>query len=306
VSLKLIFMGTPDFSVPTLEHLVGQGHQLLCVYSQPPQPAGRGLAPRPSSVHQAAKRLGIAVRTPASLKSGIEQDALRALGADAAVVVAYGLILPPPALHATRLGAYNLHASLLPRWRGAAPVQRAIMAGDAETGVAVMRMEQALDAGPVCLEERAAIAPGMTSGELHDLLARRGALLMGQALSALERGALACRPQAADGITYAAKIDKAEARITFDRPATEVVNLIHALSPYPGAWCLLAGKRLRLLKAIVETGSGPPGTCLDDRLAIACRDDAIRPLLVQLEGKAALPLPDFLRGHPVAPGTRLA
>jgi methionyl-tRNA formyltransferase len=306
VSLKLIFMGTPDFAVPTLEHLVGQGHQLLCVYSQPPQPAGRGLAPRPSPVQQAATRLAIAVRTPASLKSKIEHDALRALAADVVVVVAYGLILPPPALEATRLGAYNLHASLLPRWRGAAPIQRAIMAGDAATGVAVMRMERGLDTGPVCLEERVAIASGMTSGELHDLLAGRGALLMGQALSALERGDLACRSQTVDGITYAAKIDKAEARIAFDRPATEVVNLVHGLSPYPGAWCLLAGKRLRLLKAIVEPGSGPPGTCLDDRLAIACGEGAVRPLLLQLEGKAALPLPDFLRGHPVAPGTRLA
>ncbi len=306
MSLKLIFMGTPDFAVPTLEHLVGQGHQLLCVYSQPPQPAGRGLAPRPSPVQQAATRLAIAVRTPASLKSKIEHDALRALAADVVVVVAYGLILPPPALEATRLGAYNLHASLLPRWRGAAPIQRAIMAGDAETGVAVMRLERGLDTGPVCLEERVAIASGMTSGELHDLLAGRGALLMGQALSALERGDLACRSQTVDGITYAAKIDKAEARIAFDRPATEVVNLVHGLSPYPGAWCLLAGKRLRLLKAIVEPGSGPPGTCLDDRLAIACGEGAVRPLLLQLEGKAALPLPDFLRGHPVAPGTRLA
>jgi methionyl-tRNA formyltransferase len=305
VSLKLIFMGTPNFAVPTLEILVGQGHRVLCVYCQPPLPAGRGLAPRPSPVQQAAEHLGIAVRTPSSLKSEIERDALRGLAADAAVVVAYGLILPPPVLQATRLGAYNLHASLLPRWRGAAPIQRAIMAGDAETGVAVMRLEEGLDTGPVCLEEPVAIAPGMTSGELHDLLAGLGATLMGRALSALERGALTCRPQTADGITYAAKIDKAEARITFDRPAAEVANLIHGLSPYPGAWCLLAGKRLRLLKATVEPGIGPPGTCLDDRLAIACRDGAIRPLLVQREGKAALALSDFLHGHPVAPGTRL-
>src|SRR5262245_11584633 len=299
-------MGTPDFAVPTLEHLVAQSHRLLCVYSQPPQPAGRGLAPRRSSVQQAAERLGIPVRTPASLRSESEHDALRALAADAAIVVAYGIILPPPALQATRLGAYNLHASLLPRWRGAAPIQRAIMAGDAETGVAVMRMEQGLDTGPVCLEEPVVIAPGMTSGALHDLLATRGALLMGEALSALESGALACRPQAAEGVTYAEKIAKAEARITFDRPAGEVVNLIHALSPHPGAWCELAGKRLRLLEAAVEPGSGPPGTCLDDRLAIGCGSDAIRPLLLQLEGKAALRLPDFLRGHPVASGTRLA
>jgi len=306
VSLELIFMGTPDFAVPTLEHLVVQGHRILCVYSQPPQPAGRGLAPRRSPVQQAAERLGIAVRTPASLRSESEHDAMRALAADAVIVVAYGLILPPSALQATRLGAYNLHASLLPRWRGAAPIQRAIMAGDAETGVAVMRMEQGLDTGPVCLEERVAIAAGTTSGALHDLLANPGALLMGQALSALEGGALACRPQAAAGITYAAKIAKAEARIAFDRPASEVVNHIHALSPHPGAWCRLAGKRLRLLQAALEPGTGPPGTSLDDRLAIACRGGAIRPVVLQLEGKAALPLADFLRGHPVAPGTRLA
>jgi methionyl-tRNA formyltransferase len=306
VSLELIFMGTPDFAVPTLEHLVDQGHRFLCVYSQPPQPAGRGMAPRRSPVQQAAERLGIAVRTPVSLKSGIEHDALRSLRADAAVVVAYGLVLPLPALEATRLGAFNLHASLLPRWRGAAPIQRAIMAGDAETGVAVMRMDQGLDTGPVCLEERVAIAPGMTSGELHGRLAHQGARLMGTALSALEGGALACRPQASDGVTYAAKIDKAEARIDFGRPATEVASLIHGLSPRPAAWCLLAGRRLRLLKAVVEPGSGSPGTCLDDRLAIACGQGAVRPLLLQLEGKAALPLPDFLRGHRVAPGTRLA
>jgi methionyl-tRNA formyltransferase len=257
-------------------------------------------------VQQAAERLGLAVRTPASLKPEAELAALRALAADAAVVVAYGLILPLPALAAARLGAYNLHASLLPRWRGAAPIQRAIMAGDAETGVVVMRMEQGLDTGPVCLEDRVAIAPGVTSGELHSLLAARGALLMGRALDALERGALSCRPQAMDGVTYAAKIAKTEARIAFDRPAEKLVNLVHGLSPHPGAWCLLGGKRLRLLKAAAEPGDGPPGTCLDDRLAIACGAGAIRPLLLQLEGRAALSLPDFLRGHPVAPGTRLA
>jgi methionyl-tRNA formyltransferase len=246
------------------------------------------------------------VRTPATLRSEAEWQALQALEADLIVVVAYGLILPPPALSAARLGAYNLHASLLPRWRGAAPIQRAIMAGDAETGVVVMRMEEGLDSGPVCLEERVAITPGMTAGALHDLLAARGALLMGRAVDALDRGTLACRPQAADGITYASRIDKAEARLAFDRPAAEIVNRIHGLSPHPGAWCRLGGRRLKLLKAMVVPGGGPPGTSLDDRLTIACGEAAIRPLLVQLEGKAVLPLDDFLRGHPVAPATRLA
>jgi len=306
VSLKLVFMGTPDFAVRTLEQLLDQGHQVLCAYTQPPQPAGRGLGARRSSVLQAAERRGIPVRTPASLRSEAEWQALQALEADLIVVVAYGLILPPPALSAARLGACNLHASLLPRWRGAAPIQRAIMAGDAETGVVVMRMEQGLDSGPVCLEERVAITPGMTAGALHDLLAARGALLMGRAVDALDRGTLACRPQAADGITYARRIDKAEARLAFDRPAAEIVNRIHGLSPHPGAWCRLGGRRLKLLKAMVVPGGGPPGTSLDDRLTIACGEAAIRPLLVQLEGKAVLPLDDFLRGHPVAPATRLA
>jgi methionyl-tRNA formyltransferase len=306
VSLKLVFMGTPDFAVPTLERLVDRGHEVLCVYTQPPQPAGRGLAPRPSPVQQAAEQRGIAVLTPASLKPEPQWRVLQALEADLLVVVAYGLILPPPALAAARLGACNLHASLLPRWRGAAPIQRAIMAGDAETGVVVMRMEEGLDTGPVCLEERVAITPGMTAGALHDLLAARGALLMGRAVDALDRGTLACRPQAADGITYASRIDKAEARLAFDRPAAEIVNRIHGLSPHPGAWCRLGGRRLKLLKAMVVPGGGPPGTSLDDRLTIACGEAAIRPLLVQLEGKAVLPLDDFLRGHPVAPATRLA
>jgi methionyl-tRNA formyltransferase len=306
VSLKLVFMGTPDFAVPTLEQLVDQGHAIVCVYTQPPQPAGRGLEARPSPVQRAAERRGIAVLTPASLKAQAEWRALQALEADLLVVVAYGLILPPPALQAARLGAYNLHASLLPRWRGAAPIQRAIMAGDAETGVVVMRMEDGLDSGPVCLAERVAITPGMTSGALHDLLAERGARLMGRAVDALERGALTCRPQAGEGVLYARKIDKAEARLAFDRPAAEVVNRIHGLSPHPGAWCLIAGKRLKLLEALAVPGVGPPGTCLDDRLTIACGEAAVRPTLVQLEGKAALPLDDFLRGHPVAPGTRLA
>src|SRR5262245_3513819 len=299
-------MGTPDFAVPTLAEIVGQGHDVAAVYTRAAKPAGRGMAEKRTAVHELAARFGIAVETPRTLRGEEASAAFHAHAADVAVVVAYGLILPKPILEVPRLGCLNLHASLLPRWRGAAPIQRAIMAGDAETGVAVMRMEQGLDTGPVCLEEPVVIAPGMTSGALHDLLATRGALLMGEALSALESGALACRPQAAEGATYAAKIAKAEARIAFDRPAGEVVNLIHALSPHPGAWCELAGKRLRLLEAAVEPGSGPPGTCLDDRLAIACGSDAIRPLLLQLEGKAALRLPDFLRGHPVASGTRLA
>jgi methionyl-tRNA formyltransferase len=315
VSLRLVFMGTPDFAVATLERLVERGHAVVCVYTQPPQPAGRGLGPRPSPVQQAAERRGIALSTPASLKPEPAWRALQALAPDLLVVVAYGLILPPPALAAARLGAYNLHASLLPRWRGAAPIQRAIMAGDAETGIVVMRMAEELDSGPVCLAERVAITPGMTAGALSDLLAERGARLMVRAVDALEDGALACHPQPGAGVTYAAKIDKSEARLAFDRPAAEIVDRIHGLSPHPGAWCRLAGRRLKLLAAAIvpggvpQAGPGravPAGTCLDDRLTIACAEAALRPLLVQLEGKAALPVDDFLRGHPVAPGTRLA
>ena len=263
---------------------------------------------------QARERFGIAVSTPASLSPS------RLAGAcgPRADVAGRRRLWPDPAEAGPRRAAprcLNLHASLLPRWRGAAPIQRAIMAGDAETGIMVMRMAEELDSGPVCLAERVAITPGMTAGALSDLLAERGARLMVRAVDALEDGALACHPQPGAGVTYAAKIDKSEARLAFDRPAAEIVDRIHGLSPHPGAWCRLAGRRLKLLAAAIvpggvpQAGPGravPAGTCLDDRLTIACAEAALRPLLVQLEGKAALPVDDFLRGHPVAPGTRLA
>ncbi|MCC2108151.1 MAG: methionyl-tRNA formyltransferase [Hyphomicrobiales bacterium] len=234
--MRVVFMGTPDFSVPVLTEIVGQGHEVCCVYTRAPQPAGRGMDLRPSPVHKVAERFGIPVRTPKSLRNPEEQAAFAALDADCAVVVAYGLILPKPILDAPKLGCFNLHASLLPRWRGAAPIQRAIMAGDAETGVMVMQMDEGLDTGPVGMAERVAIGPDMTAGELHDALMKVGADLMSRALAAISRGSLAFRPQAGEGVTYAAKIDKAEARLDFSRPATEVHNLARGLSPFPGAW----------------------------------------------------------------------
>jgi len=310
VSLKLVFMGTPDFATPVLGRLIEAGHEIAVVYSQPARQAGRGMAARPSPVARLAMDKGLHVLTPASLKGAEEQAGFAALKADAAVVVAYGLILPKPVLTAPRLGCFNLHASLLPRWRGAAPIQRAIMAGDAETGVAVMRIAEGLDTGPVCLTERLPIAPGMTAGELHDLLSERGARLMVEGLARLEAGTLTCRPQAAEGITYAAKIDKAEAHIDFTRPAADVLNHIHGLSPSPGAWTELASDgralRVKILKAEASDGHGRPGEVLDARFAIACSKGAIRPLVVQREGRAAMPLDEFLRGTRLEPGTLLA
>jgi methionyl-tRNA formyltransferase len=308
--LKLVFMGTPDFAVPALQAVLAAGHEVKAVYSQPPREAGRGLAARPSPVARLALERGLALRTPASLKGQEEQESFAALSPDAAVVVAYGLLLPRAVLAAPRLGCFNLHASLLPRWRGAAPIQRAVMAGDAETGVVVMRMEEGLDTGPVCGERRVPIPPGTTAGELHDALARLGADLLIEALARLEAGTLACRPQPAEGVTYAAKIEKAETRLDFARPAREVLNRIHGLSPSPGAWMLMPlegrGVRVKILKAAPAEGSGRPGEIVDDRLAIACGTGAIRPVRLQREGRAAMNLGEFLRGTRLAPGTVLA
>ena len=313
MSLRLVFMGTPDFAVATLERLVERGHAVACVYTQPPQPAGRGLAPRPSPVQQAAERRGIALRTPASLKPEPEWQALQALAADLIVVVAYGLILPPPALAAGRLGAYNLHASLLPRWRGAAPIQRAIMAGDAETGIVVMRMAEGLDTGPVCLAERVAIAPGMTAGALHDRLAERGAGLMVQASMRWSTAPSPAIPSPAPASFMPPRSTRPRraSPSTVRRPRSSTAFTACRPSRAPGAG-LPAGGSSSLPPpscrgwAGGRAGGAPPGTCLDDRLTIACAAAALRPLLVQLEGKAALPVDDFLRGNPVAPGTRLA
>ena len=304
--LRLAFMGTPDFAVPTLTALIGAGHDIAAVYTQPPRAAGRGKQPRPSPVHRVAREHGFEVRTPERLKDPQQQAAFAALGLDAAVVVAYGLILPPPILAAPRLGCLNLHASLLPRWRGAAPIQRAIMAGDSETGVAVMQMEAGLDTGPVLLEERMAIGPTDTAGDLHDELARLGAPLMVDALAGLADGRLTPRPQAASGVTYADKIDKSEARIDWSRPAADLDCQIRGLSPFPGAWFEHDGARVKVLLAEpLADGAGPSGTVLDGRLTVACGDGALRLLELQRAGKAPMSADALLRGFPIPAGTRL-
>jgi methionyl-tRNA formyltransferase len=308
--LKIVFMGTPDFSVPTLEAILAAGHRVLAVYSRAPRPAGRGMADKKSPVHVFAEANAIPVRTPASLRGEAEQAAFAALGADAAVVVAYGLILPQPVLDAPHLGCFNLHASRLPRWRGAAPIQRAIMAGDAETAAAIMRMEAGLDTGPVCAAEPVAIGSDTTAGELHDELARRGAVLMVRALGDLEHGRLGSTPQPADGITYAAKIDKAEARIDFTRTAHEVHNRIRGLSPFPGAWFEAAPpagarERIKVLRSTVVDGRGAPGEMLDDALTIACGEGAVRLIQVQRAGKRAVTAAELLRGFALPKGSRL-
>ncbi|MCW5696021.1 MAG: methionyl-tRNA formyltransferase [Bauldia sp.] len=307
--LRLVFMGTPDFAVPTLGEIVGQGHDVAAVYTQPPRPAGRGMAERRSPVHEAAAGFGLPVLTPTSLRSAEAQAAFAAHGADAAVVVAYGLILPQAILDAVPEGAWNLHASLLPRWRGAAPIQRAVMAGDAETGVMVMRMEAGLDTGPVAMAERVAIGPDDTAGALHDRLARLGADLIVRALAAIERGALRLSPQPAEGVTYAAKIDKAETRIDWSRPSTEVHDHIRGLSPFPGAWTdiPIGGKaeRVKVLRSRLASGSGGPGTVLDDALTVACGSGAVQLVEVQRGGGRPMAAEAFLRGAPVPAGTRL-
>jgi methionyl-tRNA formyltransferase len=309
MTLRIVFMGTPDFAVPTLAELIGQGHEIVAVYSQPPRPAGRGMAERPSPVQQLAEQFGIPVLTPASLRSAEEQERFAALGAEVAVVVAYGLILPQPVLDAPPLGAFNLHASLLPRWRGAAPIQRAIMAGDKEAGVAVMQMEAGLDTGPVAMVERTAIGPDETAGALHDRLARLGADLMARALAALERGSLEFRPQLDEGVTYAAKIDKGETRIDWTKPTQEIHNKIRGLSPFPGAWTEMpiggGSERVKLLASAMAAGSGAPGTVLDDALTVACGSGALRITELQRSGGKAMRAEDFLRGASVPAGAKL-
>lgn len=309
MSLRIVFMGTPDFAVPTLTEIVGAGHKVVAVYSQPARAAGRGMAERKSPVQVFAETAGIPVRTPQSLKGAEEQAALRDLGADVGVVVAYGLLLPKAVLDAPTHGCLNLHPSKLPRWRGAAPIQRPIMAGDAETAAMVMRMDQGLDTGPVCLSETVPIGPDETYGELHDVLAQRGASLMVRALSALERGSLDCQPQGNDGVTYAKKIDKVEARIDFTRDAREVHNLIRGLSPFPGAWFEAGPKgkheRFKVLRAQLAEGRGAPGRVLDDKLMVACGSGAVRLIELQRAGKKPMPAAEVLRGFALPPGTQL-
>ena len=305
--LRLVFMGTPEFAVPTLSRIIDAGHEVAAVYTRAPKPAGRGMALQPSPVERAAREHAIAVLTPRTLRGDEAVAEFRAHGADAAVVVAYGLILPVPILEAPALGCFNLHASLLPRWRGAAPIHRAVMAGDAETGVAVMKMAEGLDTGPVAMAERTAIGADETAGELHDRLARRGAGLMARALDELARGALHLTPQPAQGATYAAKIDKAETRIDWAKPWRAVHDHARGLSPLPGAWFALDGKpaRIKVLRTTKGEGGGAPGTVLDDRLTVACGAGAVRILELQRAGARALPAAEFLRGTPLAPGTRL-
>ena len=297
--MRVVFMGTPDFSVPTLTEIVSSGHEVVAVYTRAPKPAGRGQDERKSPVHLAAEGFGIPVFTPRSLKSEAEQIVFASHDADVAIVVAYGLLLPKPVLDAPRLGCLNLHGSLLPRWRGAAPIQRAVMAGDSQTGVMVMRMDEGLDTGPVALGEVIPIGPDMTAGELHDTMMRVGADLMGRALAALERESLDFTPQPEEGAVYAAKIDKAEARIDWSRPAAEVHNHIRGLSPFPGAWfeLELAGRpvRVKALRSTLGEGQGAPGTVLPD-LTIACGNGAVRLTQVQREGKSAMDAATFLRG----------
>jgi len=309
--LRIIFMGTPDFSVPVLTSLHQAGHDIAAVYSQPPRPAGRrGLELTPSPVHRQAEALGIPVRTPLNFKSAEDVAQFAALNADVAVVVAYGLLLPQAILDATRLGCYNGHASLLPRWRGAAPIQRAIMAGDAETGMMIMKMDKGLDTGPVALTRRIAITPEMTAGALHDALSEVGAALMVEAMARLEAGDLSLVPQAEDGVLYAAKISKDQTRIDFSRPASEVHNHIRGLSPFPGAWfeAEIGGRaeRIKVLASTPTTGAGAPGTVLDDALTVACGSDAVRLLKLQKAGGKPLDAADFLRGTPLSPGMRIA
>jgi methionyl-tRNA formyltransferase len=309
--LRVIFMGTPEFSVPTLRAIADAGHEIEAVYTQPPRAAGRrGLELTPSPVQREAERLGLEVRTPVSLKSEAEQQAFRALRADVAVVVAYGLLLPKPILEAPRLGCLNGHASLLPRWRGAAPIQRAIMAGDTETGMMVMRMEEGLDTGPVAMAEKCAIGPDMTAGELHDRLMHIGAALMAEALARLERDALTFAAQATEGVTYAKKIDKAETRVDWTRPAGEVHDHIRGLSPFPGAWCEIeiGGRleRLKLLRSTLSQGAGEPGGILDDRLTVACGSGAIRLVEVQRAGGRPIAAQEFLRGAKLEKGMKFS
>lgn len=310
MSLRVVFMGTPDFAVPTLSEIVGQGHEVVACYTRAPAPGGRGMATRPSPVQQAAERFGIPVFTPSSLRDPETVETLREHDADVFVVVAYGMILPQAVLDIPELGCLNLHASLLPRWRGAAPIQRAVMAGDRETGVAVMRMEAGLDTGPVGMVERVRIGPDMTAGELHDRLMALGADLMVRALAAISRGGLSFTPQLDEGVTYAAKIANEEAAISFAGPAARVHDLVRGLSPFPGAFVMAdLGKgpeRVKILRTRLEAGRGEPGTLLDDEGLVACGEGAVRLLQVQRAGKAAMSAGEMLRGARLGAGARLA
>jgi methionyl-tRNA formyltransferase len=301
--MRLVFMGTPDFAATALAALLDAGHEVACVYSQPPRPAGRGLKKRPSPVHALALSKGIEVRTPVSLKSQEEQQRFAELNADAAVVVAYGLLLPKPVLTAPSFGCFNIHASLLPRWRGAAPIQRAIMAGDTETGVTIMRMDEGLDTGPMLKRVSCAITNDTTASSLHDELAKLGAAAM---LDVLKQPGVPGEPQPTDGVTYAPKITKAEAKINFDGSAHSVLRHIHGLSTFPGAWFEINGARIKALRCEVVRGQGAPGTAIDDRLTFACGEGAVRLLEVQREGKGPMQADAFLRGFAIPAGSKVS
>ncbi len=303
MALRLVFMGTPDFAVPTLLELIGSGHEVAAVYTRAPQPAGRGMAARESPIAREAARFKLPVLTPKTLRDTDAAAAMGAHGADAAVVVAYGLILPQAILETYPLGCFNLHASLLPRWRGAAPIQRAVMAGDKETGVMVMKMEAGLDTGPIGMAERFAIGGDATAGELHDELARRGAMLMVVALAALERGTLQLAPQPTAGATYAAKIEKTETRIDWTKPWQKVHDHCRGLSPFPGAWFETAGTgRVKVLRTTKGAGSGKPGQVLDEQLTVGCGEGALRLVELQRAGRQPMRTEEFLRGTPIARG----
>jgi methionyl-tRNA formyltransferase len=308
MSLRVVFMGTPDFAVPTLSEIVGQGHDVVAAYTRPPAAAGRGMELRPSPVHQMADRFGIPVLTPKTLRTEDAAEIFRSHGADVAVVVAYGMLLPRTILDAPELGCLNLHASLLPRWRGAAPIQRAVMAGDRETGVAVMKMEEGLDTGPVAMVERVAIAPDMNAGELHDRLMVLGADLMVRALAALSRGGLGFTPQPEEGVTYAHKLRNEDGRIDWTQSAQAVHDHIRGLSPFPGAFFTAdfgkGQERVKVLRAGLGQGSGPPGTILDESGTISCIDGAVRLIQVQRAGRAPVAADEFLRGVRLGPGAR--
>jgi methionyl-tRNA formyltransferase len=307
LALRLVFMGTPDFAVPTFLEVVGAGHDIAAVYTRAPQPAGRGMALHPSPVAREAERFGMPIFTPKTLRDDAAAAAIRAHRADAAVVVAYGVILPKPVLEAFPLGCFNLHTSLLPRWRGAAPIQRAIMAGDTETGVMVMKMDEGLDTGPIAMERRVPIGADATAGQLHDELARLGAELMPVALAALERGALQLRPQSTVGVTYATKIEKGETRIDWSKSWRAVHDHCRGLSPFPGAWCELPGAgRVKVLRTTKGDGSGKPGQVLDDRLTIACGEGSVQIMDLQRAGGKPMSAEDFLRGLPITRGSVLS
>ena len=306
MSLRIAFMGSPDFAVPTLERILAAGHEVACVYSQPPRPAGRGKQLTKTPVQAAAERHGLSVRTPENFRAAADRQAFADLKLDAAVVVAYGLLLPKPILDAPRLGCYNIHGSILPRWRGAAPIHRAVMAGDAITGVQVMKMDVGLDTGPVMLTATTPISEDDTTGDVHDRLAVLGADLMAEALAKLEAGPVVLREQSEDGVTIAPKVSPAEARIDWTKPAREVAAHIRGLSPHPGAWFELDGQRIKALHAKAEAGSGKAGEAIDENLLVACGEGAVRLTRLQRAGKGQMTAEEFQRGARIARGRRLS